>query len=45
MITYKEFDTSLLEDVKEIYRSVYWQTYLQDDDQVNGMVKNITRHM
>ena len=34
MITYKEFDTSLLEEVKEIYHSVYWQTYLQDDEKL-----------
>ena len=34
MITYKEFDTPLLEEVKEIYRSVYWQSYLQDDEKL-----------
>ena len=40
MITYKEFDTSLLEDVKEIYRSVYWQTYLQDDEKLKRAFEN-----
>lgn len=40
MITYKEFDTSLLEDVKEIYRSVYWQTYLQDDEKLKRAFDN-----
>lgn len=40
MITYKEFDTSLLEDVKEIYRSVYWQTYLQDDEKLKRAFNN-----
>lgn len=40
MITYKEFDASLLEDVKEIYRSVYWQTYLQDDEKLKRAFEN-----
>lgn len=40
MITYKEFDTSLLEDVKEIYRSVYWQSYLQDDEKLKRAFEN-----
>lgn len=40
MITYKEFDTSLLEEVKEIYRSVYWQTYLQDDEKLKRAFDN-----
>jgi len=40
MITYKEFNTSLLEEVKEIYRSVYWQTYLQDDERLKRAFDN-----
>jgi len=40
MITYKEFDASLLEEVKEIYRSVYWQTYLQDDEKLKRAYEN-----
>ena len=40
MITYKEFNTSLLEEVKEIYRSVYWQTYLQDDEKLKRAFDN-----
>ena len=40
MITYKEFNASLLEDVKEIYRSVYWQTYLQDDEKLKRAFEN-----
>ena len=40
MITYKEFNASLLGDVKEIYRSVYWQTYLQDDDKLKRAFEN-----
>ena len=40
MITYKEFDVSLLEEVKEIYCSVYWQTYLQDDDKLKRAFEN-----
>ena len=40
MITYKEFNASLLEDVKEIYRSVYWQTYLQDDEKLKRAFDN-----
>lgn len=40
MITYKEFNTSLLEEVKEIYRSVYWQTYLQDDKKLKRAFDN-----
>ena len=40
MITYKEFNASLLEEVKEIYRSVYWQSYLQDDDKLKRAFDN-----
>ena len=40
MFTYKEFDTSLLDGVKEIYRSVYWQTYLQDDEKLKRAFDN-----
>lgn len=40
MITYKEFDASLLEEVKEIYRSVYWQSYLQDDEMLKSAFDN-----
>lgn len=40
MITYKEFDTSLLEEVKAIYRSVYWQTYLQEDEKLKRAFDN-----
>lgn len=40
MITYKEFDTSLLEEVKEIYHSVYWQTYLWDDEKLKRAFDN-----
>ena len=40
MITYKEFDAFLLEEVKEIYRSVYWQTYLQDDEKLKRAFEN-----
>lgn len=31
MITYREFNASLLEQVKEIYRKESWKAYLQDD--------------
>jgi len=40
MIKYKEFDAFLLEEVKEIYRSVYWQTYLQDDEKLKRALDN-----
>lgn len=30
-ITYKEFDSSRIEEIKDIYRSESWQAYLQDD--------------
>lgn len=31
MISYREFDSSLLESVKSIYEKEYWRAYLQDD--------------
>lgn len=40
MITYKEFDSSLLEEVKEIYRSVYWSAYLKDDEKLKRTFDN-----
>lgn len=40
MITYKEFDSSLLEEVKEIYRSVYWNAYLKDDEKLKRTFDN-----
>lgn len=31
MIHYKEFTSSKIEEVKELYQKVSWKTYLQDD--------------
>ncbi|MBQ8278466.1 MAG: GNAT family N-acetyltransferase [Roseburia sp.] len=39
-MTYKEFDSSLLEEVKEIYRSVYWSAYLKDDEKLKRTFDN-----
>ena len=34
MISYKEFDSKLIESVKEIYRKESWLAYLKDDDKL-----------
>lgn len=34
MITYKEFDSSMIESVKGIYRKESWNAYLNDDEKL-----------
>lgn len=34
MINYKEFDSSLIESVKDIYREESWNAYLRDDEKL-----------
>lgn len=34
MINYKEIDSSIIEEVKELYRKVSWSAYLQDDEKL-----------
>ncbi len=34
MISYKEFDSKLIESVKEIYRKESWNAYLKDDEKL-----------
>lgn len=34
MIIYKEFDSSLIESIKDIYRKESWSSYLKDDEKL-----------
>mgnify|MGYP001041620238 CR=1 FL=1 len=34
MINYKEFDSKLIESVKDIYRKESWNSYLKDDEKL-----------
>lgn len=34
MITYKEFDSSMIESVKDIYKKESWNAYLKDDEKL-----------
>ncbi|MFQ9977811.1 GNAT family N-acetyltransferase [Clostridium cadaveris] len=34
MITYKEFDSSMIESVKNIYKKESWNAYLNDDEKI-----------
>lgn len=34
MINYKEFDSSMIESVKDIYRMESWNSYLKDDEKL-----------
>ena len=34
MITYKKFDSSMIEAIKNIYRKESWVTYLKDDEKL-----------
>ena len=34
MITYKEFDSSMIESVKNIYKKESWNAYLNDDEKL-----------
>lgn len=34
MINYKEFDSSMLESIKDIYRKESWNSYLKDDEKL-----------
>lgn len=34
MINYKEFDSKLIEEVKDIYRKESWNAYLKDDEKL-----------
>jgi ribosomal protein S18 acetylase RimI-like enzyme len=34
MIVYKEFDSSLIESIKDIYRKESWNSYLKDDEKL-----------
>lgn len=34
MINYKEIDSSIIEEVKELYRKDSWNAYLKDDDKL-----------
>ncbi len=34
MINYKEIDSSMIEEVKEIYRKESWNAYLKDDEKL-----------
>lgn len=40
MITYKEFDVELLDEVKEIYASESWSAYLKDDEKLKRAFAN-----
>lgn len=40
MITYKEFDVELLDEVKEIYASESWSAYLKDDEKLKRAFSN-----
>ncbi len=32
MINYKEFNSSMIESIKDIYRKESWNSYLKDDE-------------
>ncbi|CEO22378.1 GNAT family N-acetyltransferase [Paraclostridium sordellii] len=34
MINYKEFDSSMIEEVKDIYKKESWNAYLKDDEKL-----------
>jgi len=34
MISYKEFDSSMIESIKDIYRKESWNTYLKNDEKL-----------
>lgn len=34
MISYKEFDSALIQSVKEVYRKESWNAYLKDDEKL-----------
>lgn len=34
MVTYKEIDSSVIEEVKELYRKISWNAYLKDDEKL-----------
>lgn len=34
MINYKEFDSSMIEEIKDIYKKESWNTYLRDDEKL-----------
>lgn len=34
MIIYREIDSSIIEEIKELYRKDSWNAYLQDDDKL-----------
>ena len=40
ILEYKEFDSSLLEEIKEIYREQGWTAYLQDDEKLARAFEN-----
>ena len=40
MITYKEFNVGLLDEVKEIYASESWSAYLKDDEKLKRAFDN-----
>ncbi|CEN92712.1 MAG: hypothetical protein KZY55_02130 [Paeniclostridium sp.] len=34
MINYKEFDSSMIEEIKDIYKKESWNAYLKDDEKL-----------
>lgn len=40
MITYKEFDASLLDEVKDIYATQQWNSYLKNDEKLRAAFDN-----
>lgn len=34
MINYKEFDSSMIEEIKDIYKKESWKAYLKDDEKL-----------
>lgn len=40
MINYKNFDISLIEDIKEIYNDSNWQSYLKNDEKLKNAFNN-----
>lgn len=34
MISYKEIDSSMIEEIKEIYKKESWNSYLKDDEKL-----------
>lgn len=40
MISYREFDSSLLESVKSIYEKEHWNAYLRDDEKLKRAFDN-----